>query len=453
MRESAGKRASREYLFAECLPDWLSIEQIRKSNFLVLLSKNPRELDYTDALGVPRSQIYSVERLDIVFRSQVRQRLGVHVHFGELSEYLLTLLDTNQEFPILNLDVEGSYLSQLDSAMTPVLLLCWRRPETMIATYSSIGRDTEMLWEGVKSLAISLWLAPELTMLTFGSLIKRYRVAEFTEPIRMALRDFFWIRSMMEHTIMASAIMGVAAERVALNWFKKADMLWQSVARWQRKPLRLQSLKDLVNLAVAQDPGKKEIILAPPSCLGSRIQDLQHLVYNAEKPWSQLCYFTRLKNLVEVIDCRTWLNLTLHQFLDMPLIHINRRGAIKEHGHVVVSSESFGDRVLWSKTDLYEKFIPRDLGLPQVSPRLIQIWRAAFQTGKEKAMKKSSQRGGLVSTNGVLSMEGKTLIQEIARRFREMSTDNLIDILPSQFKRVKKSVVSANIAVGRRQER
>ena len=193
MRESIGKGVSREYFFAECLLDWLSPGQIKQGNFLLLLSETPRELAYIDALEVPRSQVFSVERNEEMYERQLAKQLGAQLHFGELTGYLATLLDGDQDFQVMNLDVEGSYLSQLDPAMTPVFLVCWRNPETVVATYSSVGRDTEMIWEGVKSLAIFLWLAPEVAMKTLWSLMCQYDVAGFSQPQYMALRDFFWI--------------------------------------------------------------------------------------------------------------------------------------------------------------------------------------------------------------------------------------------------------------------
>jgi hypothetical protein len=448
MRESVGKSISREFFFAECLLDWLPAERIKKGNFLLLLNETPRELAYTDALEVPRSQVFSVEREERTYRHQLGQQLGAHLHFGDLVGYLATLLDGDQEFLVMNLDVEGSYLSQLDPAITPVLLMCWRNPETVVATYSSVGRDTEMLWEGVKSLAICLWLAPDLASRTLASLTRRYDAAGFTQPQSMALRDFFWIRSMLEHTLVSSAIMGTASQKAAQDWFAHADLLWRSVTRWRRRPLRLKALRDMVELAVSQDPGKREIIMAPPACLGSAIADFRHLVYNAQEPWSQLCYFSRIKVLEKPVDCKTWLEQVLGDFLKEPLIYVNRKGERLDIRFKRGEPFSVVDPVIWEDLDLYEKFSPRRLGLLQASPRLIQVWRAAVQARKEAEM--SSQSKGLVDGKGRLSDEGKQLVQMTARKHRKDSAEDVVKRLPPEFGKVAKGVIRAHVAVGRR---
>jgi hypothetical protein len=156
MRESIGKSAVRKIFFDEVLAGGLSHESIVRGNILLLLGEEPRELPYTDNLGVPRSGIWSMERQSEIYGAQVNQNLGIHLNYGEVASFLDNLTHSNQTFLVFNLDVEGSYLSQLDAAMTPVLLLCWRNPETLVGMYSSVGRDTEMLWEGIKSLAIFL---------------------------------------------------------------------------------------------------------------------------------------------------------------------------------------------------------------------------------------------------------------------------------------------------------
>src|SRR3989344_6726270 len=211
MKESTGKAVARELLYRKCLPNWLSQKELETGNFLLLLGEKPRELQYIDSYGTPRSQIYSVERIPEVYASQVKQELGVHLQEGELKTALENLLHGNENFLVFGLDVEGSYMSQLDPAMTPVLLYSWRNPNTVIATYSSVGRDTETIWEGVKSLVIFLWLSREKTLKTFFSLAERYRKARFEIPEIMVLRDFFWLRSHLEHSLIASVMMGTTA--------------------------------------------------------------------------------------------------------------------------------------------------------------------------------------------------------------------------------------------------
>lgn len=452
MKESVGKAASREIFFAECLLDWLPPERIRAGNFLVLLGDEPRELAYLDALGVPRSQVFSVERLERTYRLQLGQQLGgVHLYCGELIGYLDSLFQGDQEFLVFNLDVEGSYLSQLDPAMTPVLLLCWRNPDTVVATYSSIGRDTEMLWEGVKSLALCLWLARERTLETLASLTKRYEQVGFEEALHLALRDFFWMRSMLEHTLTASVMMGVTSQATARDWLVKADLLWHSVTRWRRHPLRLRSLIEIVDLAVQEVPGKRrESILYPSASLGSSIRSLRHLLYNGEPPWSQLCYFTRLRFAQEAMSCRKWLDVTLEKFLKSPLIYIDWLGVKSELGDRVPADEDFLEKVVWAGSGLYESFRPRELRLLPTA-RLIKVCKAALAAREESSMAGKKASSGLVNGKGELTEDGKMLIQAAARKWRKNTAVEILEKLPSEVRRlVPEGVVRAHVAVGRR---
>jgi hypothetical protein len=441
VKESAGKSIEREIFFAECLVDWLTPEQIRQGAYLLLLGDKPRELAYTDGLEIPRRQIYSVERNQGLFKKQSRQRTGAKLFHGELIPHLQSLLRGKREFLVLRLDVEGSYLSQLDPAMTPVFLLCWRNPETVIATYSTVGRDTEMLWEGVKSLVILLWLAPELTRAVLASLLEQY--ASYEEPVNMALRDFFWIRSMLEHAFIASEVMGVAEAQTAVDWFVHADLLWASVARWRRKPLRLRMIEESVALAVANSPAKREIILHPPPSLGIEIDRLNRVVYNGVQSWSQMCFHARLQVLPEAIDCREWLVRLLRKFLTEPLTFVRKDGTrdVGVNGGKPLSP----DTVIYSRTDLYEKFNPRHLVQYQMNQKLIRIWRRSVEARRKEQMARE-----VLVRSGELTDSGKALVKLYARRYPDESTNEIMTRLPPQMRKVPEGTLRALVAVGRR---
>jgi hypothetical protein len=441
VEESVGKSIEREIFFAECLVDWLTPEQIRQGAYLLLLGDKLRELAYTDGLEIPRRQIFSVERSAALFKKQSRKGTGVKLFRGELIPHLQSLLSGAREFLVLRLDVEGSYLSQLDPAMTPVFLLCWRNPETVVATYSTVGRDTEMLWEGVKSLAISLWLAPELTRRVLAALLEQYE--SYEEPINMALRDFFWIRSMLEHAFIASGVMGVAKEQAVSEWFVHADLLWASVSRWRRKPLRLRMLEESVALAVANDPAKREIILHSPPSLGIEIDRLNRVVYNGVQSWSQMCFYARLQVLPEAIDCREWLARLLQKFLTEPLTFVRKDGTrdVRVDGEKPLSP----DTAIYSRADLYDKFNPRHLVQYQMSQKLIRIWRRSVEARRKEQMARE-----VLVRSGELTDSGKALVKLFARKYPDETTNEIVTRLPAQMRKVPEGTLRALVAVGRR---
>lgn len=460
MRESIGKNVARKIFFEEVLPNGLSHESLAKGNMLLLLGDEPRELIYTDVAGIPRTNIWSVERVSKIYKRQLRQKLGVHLKFGEMSDFLRSMLSSNQEFLVFNLDIEGSYLSQLDGAMASVFLLCLRNPETLVGMYSSIGRDTEMLWEGIKSLATFLWLSKERTLDTFISLKLRYERAGFTQPVNMAFRDFFWLRSMLEHTLVASSMVGAAAQLLAQRWFVKSDMLWNSIARWKRKPLTLGDLIKMVELATEVDLQKKELILQTPSCLCSSLASCEHLVYHAERPWSQLCYFAKLRVVEEVISCTRWLENGFSLFVSRPLIFVDRDGSRSEfldHGHF--TQEDFGT-MLWDDNDLYRSFHPRHLPIYSTSSRLVDVSSISLGAkgaptffnkngyGREVTMAKQ-----FVDRNGNLTDHGKSEVQHYGKRYPDLGVAQILELLPRSARKIPENVIRAHIAVSRRKKK
>jgi len=450
MKESIGKAGCREYFFADTLLDWLSPEQIEQGNFLLLLGHPPRELAYTDALGLARSHIFSVERKERMYLNQLEDQLGANIYFGELTAYLESLLDGTQDFLVLNLDVEGSYHSQIDPSMTPIFLLCWRSPETVIATYSSVGRDTETLWEGIRSLAIFLRLEKEQTLKTLAVLAYRYAELGCGEPVNMALRDFFWLRSQFEHALMASVLMGDTVREAAQAWFDGGEALWQAVVRFRRRPLRLTSLVEIVDLAAAAESVSPEIVALPALGLGIEIGDLRHVLYDSNcRGLYQLGYFTRLRVLQQTTDQREWAKSLLDKFTHTPLTYFDRRGARHVAGLSIAEPELLKETIISRDRGLYDSFKPRVLHPAASSSRLIGVCQAAIAARKEKEMAKR-KRSGLVE-NGNLSAEGKALVQLAARKWPGETTAEIMRRLPAEISgTISEGVLRAHVAVGRR---
>ena len=226
MKESVGKKTARKMLYLDYLPNWLSREQLQLGNFLVLLGREKHELNLLQQNNIPPNHIWSVEREKAVHREQLRWESGVSLYCGEMADYLRNLLHHDEEVLVLNLDIEGSYLAHLDPAMTSVLLFCWKNPETVVATYSSIGRDNPTLKEGFLSLVVLLWLVPDIVSELTVTLKDWFKQTSFSEPMMMVLRELFWIRSLLEHTVLASVIAEKMSAKKAEQFLEAEQVLW-----------------------------------------------------------------------------------------------------------------------------------------------------------------------------------------------------------------------------------
>lgn len=449
MRESIGKGVARTLFYRECLPSWLSPEQIRSGNYLVLLGDEPRELTHLDALSVPRARVWSVERVARVYHHQLASNLGVSLYYGEMSEYLDYLLHANQGFLVLNLDIEGSYRANLDPAMTSVLLFCWRNPETVVATYSSIGRDTEALWEGIKSLATLHWLAPEETREAFATLARRYEESGFTEPVRMALRDLFWIRSHLEHAVIASGIVQTTPLPAVGGLLQAGEAVWAAVRELDRSPLRLGAVQDAV----------ERVALMPTHeypAVGVSLAGMMNVIYNAEPPWSHRCYFAKFAAHDEPVECREWVRETLRRFINVPLIFINRLGERHEFSAHRGAATLRASEVLWPDRSINRDFQPRRLAVQPASSTLayrlatirsLEESRRPSQGGREvmEKMARRTQSNGSFMRDGRLTDHGRERIRALAAQ--GLSVAKIRSKVPAS---VPERVVRAYVAVAHR---
>lgn len=449
MRESIGKGVTRTLFYRECLPNWLSPEQIRSGNYLVLLGDEPRELAHLDALRVPRARVWSVERVARVYHRQLACNLGVSLFYGEMSEYLDYLLHANQGFLVLNLDIEGSYRANLDPAMTSVLLFCWRNPETVVATYSSIGRDTVALWEGVKSFVTLFWLAPKPTREAFATLARRYEEAGFTEPVRMALRDLFWIRSHLEHAVVASGMVQATPLPAIGGLLQAGEAVWAAVRELGRTPLRLGAVQDAV----------ERIALMPSHeypAVGVGLAGMMNVIYNAEPPWSHRCYFAKFAALDEPVECREWVGQTLRRFIDVPLIFINRHGERYEIAACPSAAALRDGEVLWPDRSIFRDFQPRKLAVQSASPtlahrlatiRFLEESKRSSQGGREvmEEMARRRRSNGNFMRDGRLTDHGRERIRALAAQ--GLSVSQIRSKVPAS---VPERVVRAHVAVAHR---
>jgi hypothetical protein len=390
MRESRGKAVARALFYDGFLPSCLTPEQIRSGNFLLLMGEEPRELPYLDAKGVARNHIWSVERDPQVFAKQLRwlesqteSHQQISLFQGDMVEYLKYLLHENRKFLCLPLDVEGSYLNQLDPAMTSVMLFCWRNPETVVATFSSVGRDREMLWEGVKSLAILTATLPEQTRMLVASLCMRYEQAGFLDPQHMVWRDLFWLRSLMEHALLASVVVGVRPGALYRRFTAASERLWNSVKSICQIPLRFGDVESAV-ISATKKSKEWESIFQKTTSIGVSWKSLQHVVYNAQRPWSQLGHFFKFATNGQLMCCSEWLSQACDLLVSEPLVYIAEGGRL--HNLSYRANTSGIDRLLVSKDKgLLTSFEPRVLDVQPFSPHLMGITQTVLslrQTGE-----------------------------------------------------------------------
>ncbi|HVX24052.1 MAG TPA: hypothetical protein VG992_01785 [Candidatus Saccharimonadales bacterium] len=237
MWEAPAKALVRRYFYEEFLPAQLPMQLLRGGDHLVLLGDSQEEARLLDALGVPSHRVHSVENDPAVYTLQAqraqRGELKVRLYHGELREFITHYLATNQRFLVLNLDICGFYLTGIDPVMTQILLFARRNPQTVIATYSNVGRDGHQVREGLKSLAICRWLAPEVTEAIADELYGRYLAAglEPTGALNMVLRHLFWVRSHLEHVILSSVATGRLTNKRAQALLAGYERVWQRASR------------------------------------------------------------------------------------------------------------------------------------------------------------------------------------------------------------------------------
>lgn len=325
MQESPGKAHVRELYYLRLLPAWLTPAGVRAGNHLILLGDVPRELPLLDKLGVPRHRIHSVECDRQVYRLQRQQELGpVSLYPMEMVQFLRLMLLNEQTFVSLNLDIEGSYRKNLDPAMTHVLLFGWRNPRTVVATYSTIGHDPEMLMEGVLSYLLFWTLLPEETDGLVRRLAARYERGRYQEPLRMALRDLFWIRSNLEHSLITTMIVDVIPPQEMERLFTLEALLAAELRQRFMVPLTCAKAQEIVAAVMGSRQYQTEIqrFRLPRSGL---TLGAMNVIYRAAARWSHRCYFARYDSLPEPISCCAWLAQAFRLFSE-PLVFVDRDG-------------------------------------------------------------------------------------------------------------------------------
>ncbi len=369
MQESNAKRVVRRMFYRECVGQWLDPHEIENGNILILMGDEPLEIPYIQELGFDPFSVCSVERDEDIFRKQRRMvdggEIQVSLYFGQMKRYLMKMLHCYKKFVVLNLDVEGSYRFQLDPAMTSVVQFCAANPRTVVATYSSIGRNFNTVWEGIKALTLLVWLAPKKTRQLMASLVHAYTEAGCTQPIRFALRDVFWLVSQIEHLVQASMIKGWISREEYDCFNQGYALLWNYVFTKRKKTLRLRDIYTFVSSWTQIEDENSCLRVLP--CMHMGITDLMHVLYRAQRPWIQRCYFTRYEvaSPSRRRTVRTHLNRLCDLLISRPFIYVDEDGTRQDIDISSVPECGVDGFIIWKnpqrKQNLYTMFRPRRL--------------------------------------------------------------------------------------------
>lgn len=371
MKETVGKAAAREYFYRAFLPSVLAGRLLKSSNYLLLLGEDFRELELLAELGVPSYRIFSVERDHQIFENQKktdqRRGYGVVLQYGELEEYIRQYIVTDLNFGVFNLDICGTYLRGIDPAMGEILLFARRSPFSVVATYSSAGRDRHQLQEGLKSLAFFSWLHPQATYNLTQALYQQYlssslAVKENTrEEVckNMVLRHLFWLRSHLEHIAMGSYMLGQTSPEAIRRNTEVQDQIWARVIQRGSIPLKYGEVRRLADKAA----GHK----VPEVKMDLRFQDIQPLTYAAYNGFYQCCFFATYEVLKDPLGLKEWFEQAVNTALDSPVVMVNASGELMLSEYDVFGDEPAIETInLWSRQDLSPSL--RRLSIPPIAP-------------------------------------------------------------------------------------
>lgn len=338
MRESIAKGVVREMIYRECFLRWLDDEQRARGNILVLLGNEMSEIPFLVECGFDLHHVHSVERDSVVYEAQRellrKGTLPVCVYRGEMNDYLRTMLHLEDRFVAMNLDVEGSYRTQLDPSMDCVIRFCLANPQTVIAMHSTIGRrDMYNIYAGIRALYVLRALVPDVqTDFMFCSLVERYARCGSTVPERFALRDVFWLVSQIEHIVCLSVNVGMMSSDDAFFVFRTSEAVWNTYRRVRRNRLVMYTIRQDV---AAYSACRTDSPLIDHVRVPVRLERLRHVYYNAQRPWSQRCYIVRYgTSLCDGYLLSDVVRDLCSLMIDQPLTYIKRDGTRADYAFI-----------------------------------------------------------------------------------------------------------------------
>lgn len=355
MKQTNGKIFARRYFYLNYLASFMTPRQLKNSNFLTLLGEDFREIELINELGVPSYRVFSVERDTATYRKQQianREEVnGAALYHGELSDYIHTHL-RHHEIAVFNLDICGSYLRAVDPVLGKLLLHVRKNPQTVMATYSSAGRDKPQLMEGLKSLVILLWLAPDVMDRLVRHLYSQYRSAELGDSDRsragisknMLLRHLFWLRSHMEHVMLGAYELGLTDPDTICTAFAEREAVWRQFVAECEFPM---TYADVATWVMAQE--------RPMTLKDTRMDldfgDVEFLTYAANDGFYHNCYFATYESNGSTVPLDTWLVESAKSLRRNDLVLIDAAGKRynSTYGRLAVDTNRV---VIWDKDDL-----------------------------------------------------------------------------------------------------
>jgi len=365
VKQTDGKVFARQYFYMNYLASFMTPRQLKNSNVLTLLGEDFREISLLSKLGVPSYRVFSVERdPDIYRRQQVTNREdgnGAALYHGELSDYIHTHL-RHHDVSVFNLDICGSYLRAVDPVLGELLLHVRKNPQTVMATYSSAGRDKPQLMEGLKSLVVLLWLAPEVIDRLVRHLYGQYRSAALSDSERgrdelsknMLLRHMFWLRSHMEHVMIGAYTLGLTESSVVSKAFSEQESVWRRFVGSCQFPVTYGDVLQWVE-------SQSRPLASEETRMDLDFGDIEFLTYAANNGFYHNCYFATYESSGSTVSLDTWLVESAKSLRrnDLVLIDIEGRYYESTFGRLAVDTDR---AVLWGKADVKHEL--RQLAIP-----------------------------------------------------------------------------------------
>lgn len=424
MRQTATKALARSYFYRDFLPRRLSTAELQTGEYLVLLGDSDLELSMLRELEVSGCNIHSVEKDRGLYLKQVRfnrSRLEpVHVYNKSLEDLVAEQLHSNKRLVVLNLDIYGSYLGAIDPVMSQILRFARRNVRTAIATYTNIGRDRPQLLEGLKSLAVCLWLSPEATTTTVGRLFARYLAAGMKPDaaFKTVLRHMFWIRSHLEHVVLSAVNVGTVKGDVAAAFLKQLEDCWQDVSATVQSPLTYGALVRAVSLMAPASNMPKVFDLS--------IQEVELVTYAAAGSYYHHGWYTVYGNITPV-GPQKWLTSALAAVTANPVLFADH-GAERLVSYNNENGIKLDFEVIWRGSGIGSA--GRQLAIPATSPGLKVVDKEL--TSQAEFMVQASDDAVLV--------DPRPLIRDLASQ--GLMTDEVMSRLPAGVKIDRRSVTA-----------
>jgi hypothetical protein len=430
MKQTEGKVFARHHFYEVFLPGLMTLRTLRSCNFLTLLGEDFRELKHFENLGVPLHRVFSVEADDKVFKAQRRriaeEELELMPSHCDLADYIQGYRHTEHSIDVFNLDICGQFLYDVDPIFGELLLFARRNPKTVMATYSTGARDRPTLKEGLKSLVLLLWLAPEVTDKLVRHLFSHYRSAALPGNRRardevsknMLLRTLFWLRSHMEHIMLGSYSLGLTPREALCEAMSEQNRIWHQFVTTSEAPLTYEQIVDTV--AVMHRPTFGQIQM------DMNLGDVELLTYASYSGFYHNCYFATYEHDGSTVPLDVWLAESSVAMRRSPVLLVDENGNVvpSNHGRLAVATDT---TQIWDRRE-----IPANL-------RLLPIPSLATQ----------EDEGRPVATGGEdeLSPETAKLIRDFAREHPDLSS---LEISARLSLNLPMKRVIAQVAVGRR---